>query len=224
MATFIESYYNSVDHALHRHEIQKLKPGTDDVSYRTLTRLSTIEQLIQETTQWWMLQTLLSVSASLEHTITSNALLLLGTLAPPPAYEESLRDIPPDYTSTDELARSNASYLSHDHKCDHSLRSRPATNAVDDKIDLTQPHNIRQHVNKKAKQAQKKAQQAKWADSDDEAKKDEPAEEEKGAGGNGGAGAGGSGDPPGGGDDDWWNDGNNGGGKKNKKNKKKNTW
>lgn len=161
-------------------------------------------------------------------------------LIPPPTYEDSLLDCPPDYTGTDAHAIAQVTpetKLDLPDSCKASARRRPTQHAGyfgnDVKIDLTQPQGIRSHANKKAKKAAKAAQNAKWADDDDGEKK-----EEGDAGGDGGAGGGndaggagggdGGGDPPGGGegggdDDDFW--GTAGGGKKKKdKKKKKNAW
>lgn len=149
-------------------------------------------------------------------------------LAAPPSYEESLTDLPPDYTTTDHLATCGDICTLADEKPTPLTTSTRRT-SNDSKIDFTGTENIRQHANKKkAKQAAKAAQQSKWADDDDEGTKDGTADGGDGAG-DGGAGAGGDGgsDPPGGGDkgdkdeDDWWNEGSS---KKNKKNKKKNAW
>lgn len=161
-------------------------------------------------------------------------------LIPPPPYDDSLLDLPPDYTGTDAYA---AVRITPETRLDlleppkSRTSQRPTRGAgyvgTDLKIDLTQPQGIRSHANKKAKKAAKAAQNAKWADDDDGEKK-----EEGDAGGDGGAGGGddaggagggdGGGDPPGGGDgggddDDFW--GTAGGGKKKKdKKKKKNAW
>lgn len=163
----------------------------------------------------------------------------LDLLLPPPTYEESICDTPPDYTTTDKLARHcdyadvKAAFATVRTIQPKSTSPRHVISYQDDlKIDFSDPGNIRSHVSKKkAKQAAKEAQAAKWADSDQEGDKD-GADGEKGGddnGSNGGAGAGGSGgDPPGGdGDkdkdeDDWWNDGAKS--KKDKKKKKKNAW
>ena len=138
---------------------------------------------------------------------------------PPPTYEDSLQDLPPDYTSTDALATSY--FLTHEiEKSNYYVLDQklhfwvPETH---EKVDLTEIEGIRSYANKKAKKAAKAAQQAKWADSDNEENGNAEGGDGEGGGdggdgGDGGAGAGGDGgDPPGGGDggddDDWWNTG-----------------
>lgn len=150
----------------------------------------------------------------------------------PPSYEESLADVPPDYTATDALA--NVQGLV-DVKLDLGLPEAGLRNSQrrsDVKVDLTEPQGIRYHAKKKAKAAAKGAQKDKWGD--EEEKKEEPPADD-GAGGDAGGGDGGGdaggggeggGDPPGGDGggedpDDIW--GAAGGGKKKKK-KKKNAW
>lgn len=159
-------------------------------------------------------------------TYTSRTLDLL----PPPSYDESVADLPPDYTGTGALAVAQSLV---DVKLGPGLenaQSRDSKRRSDDKVDLTQPQGVRYHANKKAKKAQKAAQKDKWADDDGEKKEEAPPPDD-GAGGGGDAPAGGDGaggDPPGdGGDgngedpDDIWGAV---GGKKNKKKKKKNAW
>jgi hypothetical protein len=159
-------------------------------------------------------------------------LLDLFSRPAPPSYEESLADVPPDYTGTDAAAVVNSLVdvkLGLDFP-DAVLTSRDSQRRSDEKLDFNQPHGIRYHA-KKAKKAAKTAQQAKWADDDGEKKDEPPADDGAGGdagGGDGGGDAGGGdggGDPPGGdgGDDpdDIW--GAAGGGKKKKK-KKKNAW
>lgn len=141
-------------------------------------------------------------------------------VAPPPSYEESVADLPPDYTNTDGLAVVHFSKLplegsglerKQEHKSDVGLFGR------DTPVDLSAKEGIRSHANKKAKKAAKAVQQAKWADSDDEGKKEGDdggnAGGDGAGGGDAGGGAGGDGgDPPGGGDDggdggdDWFGD------------------
>lgn len=155
---------------------------------------------------------------------------------PPPTYEESLQDLPPDYTTTEALA---AFQLPQDVKDSvgeilTNLKLYPSTGDAHDKIDVSEIEGIRSYGGKKAKQAAKKAQQAKWADSDNEEGNGEGADGGAGGDDNGGgddgagAGAGGDGgDPPGGGDGgdggdgDIWDTGSK---KKDKKKKKKNAW
>jgi uncharacterized membrane protein YgcG len=148
---------------------------------------------------------------------------------PPPTYEESLLDLPPDYTNTDSLAAVDSLCLFQNVFESFALadaKSARSTSTVYVDIDLSKVEGIRQHANKKAKQAAKKAQQAKWMDSDNEENKDGTADGGDGGDANGGGDAGGGGaDPPGGGDggdeDDWWNSGPK---KKKDKKKKKNAW
>jgi len=157
---------------------------------------------------------------------------------PPPSYEDSLADVPPDYTGTDAVAVISSLV---DVKIDlgfpdaaAAATRRDSQQSSDDKLDFNQPYGIRSHA-KKAKKAAKAAQKEKWADDDGEKKEEPPADDGAGGdagGGDGGGDAGGGGDggdgggdPPGGdgGDDpeDIW--GAAGGGKKKKK-KKKNAW
>ena len=157
---------------------------------------------------------------------------------PPPTYDESVQDSPPDYTATDALAtvqidrdltvigKGNVFYNEKPKACQVDLPE------LDAKVDLSEIEGIRSHPNKKAKKAAKEAQISKWADSDNEEKNEGGADGGAGGddngGGDGDAGAGGDGgDAPGGGgdgggDDDWWNTG--GSKKKDKKKKKKNAW
>jgi len=154
--------------------------------------------------------------------------------SPPPSYEESSLDLPPDYTGTNATAVVNSLV---DVKIDPGFPDaavatrRESQRRSDDKLDFNQPYGIRYHA-KKAKKAAKAAQKEKWADDDGEKKEEPPADDGAGGdagGGDGGGDAGGGGDggedPPGGdgGDDpeDIW--GAAGGGKKKKK-KKKNAW
>lgn len=146
----------------------------------------------------------------------------------PPPYETAAEDSPPDYTNTDALATAvvptsvfqpyEAAPLVSGYSVDKPLLD--ALHRI--VLDWNASENIRAHKGKKSKQAEKKAQQAKWADSGDEADGDKKGEDEdhNGDGGAGGsAGAGGNGDGNGGGDDadDW----DMGGGKKKKKKDKK---
>jgi hypothetical protein len=157
----------------------------------------------------------------------------------PPSYEESLADVPQDYTVTDALATVQGLV---DVNLDLGVPEaglRHAQRRSDVKVDLTEPQGIRYHAKKKAKAAAKNAQKDKWGGDDEEKKEEAPADDGAGGGdagggdgagdtGGGGGGGGGDGgdDPPGGdggGDDpdDIW--GAAGGGKKKKK-KKKNAW
>jgi hypothetical protein len=153
---------------------------------------------------------------------------------PPPSYEDSLTDVPPDYTGTDAAAAVNSLV---DVKLDlgfpdAAATSRDSQRRSDAKLDFNQPHGIRYHA-KKAKKAAKTAQKEKWADDDGEKKEEPPADDGAGggdagggdAGGDAGGGGDGGGDPPGGdgGDepDDIWGAA---GGSKKKKKKKTNAW
>ena len=145
---------------------------------------------------------------------------VIPAAVPPPTYEESIQDSPPDYTNTEALATAQvtkygvetAAYNFADQKL------HPSILASHVKVDLSDLEGIRSYANKKAKKAAKAAQQAKWADSDNEENpeggEDGGGDPNENGGGDGGAGAGGDGgDPPGGGDggdggdDDWWNTG-----------------
>ncbi|KAI9795686.1 MAG: hypothetical protein M1835_005362 [Candelina submexicana] len=145
--------------------------------------------------------------------------------APPPSYDEAITDEPPDYSGTEALAHAHLI-----HKTSKSPSFQDAgyqqlqspifeDPTVLPSIDFFAPSSIRTHANKKAKQAAKKAQQAKWDDSGDEGDKNE-GEGGDGGGANGGGGGGsnngdgGAGD--GDGDGDEWDYGN----KKGKKGKK----
>lgn len=166
-------------------------------------------------------------------TYHSHALHTLDLFSPP-SYDESLSDVPPDYTATDALAVVQGLV---DVKLELGLPEaglRQSQRRTDIKVDLTEPKGIRYHAKKKKGAAAKKNA---WAD-EEEKKEEPPAEEGAGGDAGGGDGAGdagggdagggdGGGDPPGGdgggGDDpdDIW--GAVGGGKKKKK-KKKNAW
>lgn len=135
----------------------------------------------------------------------------------PPTNEDSVKDLPPDYTTTDELATLCVAKTARDAPT-RTVEAEKASNGHA----WTELEGIRSHANKKAKKAAKEAQAAKWADSDGEEKKEEGADGADGSGGgDGGDGAGGDGgaDPPGGGagggdeGDDWFA----GGSKKDKK-------
>lgn len=167
------------------------------------------------------------VQCSQSQTYTSQTLDLL----PPPSYEESIADLPPDYTGTGALAVVRTFVdVKLDVGTDHG-KSHDSQRRSDDKVDFTQPQGVRSHANKKAKKAAKAAQKDKWADDDGEKKEETPPDDGAGGGGDAGGDAGGDGaggDPPGdGGDgngedpDDIWGAV---GGKKNKKKKKKNAW
>jgi len=92
---------------------------------------------------------------------------------------------------------------------DKSFAQPPLSEKPASEIDWSQIEGVRSHANKKAKQAAKKAQQDKWADSDNEDKQSGGADGGDGGdngGGDGGSGAGGDApDGNGGGDDadDW---------------------
>ena len=132
---------------------------------------------------------------------------------PPPSYDDSITDLPPDYTATDALAAVCFSSLPLDGvpaERKQEGKSNTGLFELDVKVDLSEVEGVRSHANKKAKKAAKAAQQAKWADSGDEGEKKE-GEEGTGDGGGGedaGGGAGGDGgDPPGGGDGGGGDDG-----------------
>lgn len=144
----------------------------------------------------------------------------------PPTYEDTLNDLPPDYTLTEAFAR--CTQFQDDLPpaysvviCTDSKQPLSYERSRKTEVDLTGLYNIRAHGGKKAKQAAKAANKAKWADSGDEGEgsKEGGEQGEGGDGGSAGGGAGGGDDGGGGGDDDFWNDFS--GGKKNKKGKKK---
>lgn len=156
----------------------------------------------------------------------------------PPSYEDALGDAPPDYTSTDELARI---WTSHERDPIMALPPPPPYTPSASPLDWTSLDGARQHGGKKKdKKAAKKAQADKWNDSDNEGKKEEGDGANGDGGGNGDEGGSGAGGAGGGGDDggdgggDDGKGGNNnhnddddhndgaGGGKKKKKDKKKN--
>lgn len=165
---------------------------------------------------------------------------LAAHLLPPPSYEETLSDLPPDYTASDCLVTRHDlrdAKLVPCQRAPATTQPRPAAlsllPALDVKLDLSLPDNVRTHAKKKAKQAAKQAQQAKWADSDNEEKNDDgTAGDGQGDGGDGTGGAGAGGDGGGGGDggegggddDEWWKEGAGGKKPKEKKKKKKNAW
>lgn len=153
---------------------------------------------------------------------------------PPPTYEESFSDLPPDYTSTDALV--TVGYIgyaadaiaSQDGKAGKTSTALGPFEATVD-IDLSTITGIRECANKKAKQAAKQAQQAKWNESGDEGNANGGAGGADGDQNGSGDGAGAGGDAPGGGDgggggDDEWFNGAGGGNKKKDKKKKKNAW
>ncbi|KAL9065991.1 MAG: hypothetical protein Q9157_007288, partial [Trypethelium eluteriae] len=154
---------------------------------------------------------------------------------PPPSYDDSIADTPPDYTTTANLASKQLDYTNlppppYTRPCTRAKSTSPICDPFAKiAIDFSATHNARQHVSKKQKQAQKKAQIDKWADGDEgEAGKDNGDQDgEGGGGGDGGAGAGGGaggggdgGGGDGGGDDGWDDVGGAGKGKKAKKKKK----
>lgn len=154
-------------------------------------------------------------------------------IAPPPPYEEALSDAPPDYTTTNERAVARFSRegdLKESNGETQQLGAHPAPSPNDAKVDPSEIAGIRSAASKKAKQAAKKAQMEKWADSDNENGQSGGGDGgenggEGNNGGEGGAGAGGDGggDPPdgnGGDDGDDWFTGW-GSSKKDKKKKKK---
>ena len=137
-------------------------------------------------------------------------------IVPPPSYEESFADVPPEYTATDALAVAYFASLPLEGsgaERKQEQKSHAGLFERDTKVDLSAIEGIRNYANKKAKKAAKAAQQAKWADSDNEDKPEgEGGENGEGDGAGGGdAGGGAGGDPPGGGDggdggDDWFSD------------------
>ncbi len=155
-------------------------------------------------------------------------------IAVPPKYEEALLDLPPDYSNTELLATTQLSEDAshHDKAVTYGGQQHRTSTAlfldVQPKVDFSDVEGIRMVANKKTKQAAKKAQMDKWADSDNEDGTAGGADGGDGGdnngGGDGASGAGGDGgDPPGGDDgDDWFT--YPGASKKDKKKKKKNAW
>ncbi|QDS74291.1 hypothetical protein FKW77_003641 [Venturia effusa] len=140
---------------------------------------------------------------------------------PPPPYEETTAELPPDYTNTDSVALRLTQetdlpprYVSCVARRTGSLFALDPL--ITPRVDLTSLHNIRAH-------AKKKANKSKAAAAPSSEKKSEPPGEEKtdegdkgsGNGGSGGGGNGGNGN----GGDDWGDDG--WGKKDDKKGKKK---
>jgi chemotaxis protein histidine kinase CheA len=159
-------------------------------------------------------------------------------VTPPPSYEESAQDAPPDYTRTDAIA------IAQD-VCNDQIstlhgrerRSQAGSDSLvkypcDVKVDFSASENVRMHAKKKKGPAAKPSA-AKWYESDDEKEKAPAGDggDDKGGAGDSGSGAGGSGaggggdEGAGGGGDDNNNDDDAWGtvatGKKAKKSKKK---
>jgi len=146
-----------------------------------------------------------------------------------PSYEETLNDQPPDYTNTSDPASvrlelpitkdlKTQSFLQFpSFEIPSSYHSESSTS-----IDFSTLDHIRSHAGKKAKQAEKKAAQAKWADSGDEGGGSKGGEdgEPKGDGGGAPGGAGGGNGDGGNGNEDGGGDWDTGRGKQNKKGKK----
>jgi len=139
--------------------------------------------------------------------------------APPPSYHDAVADAPPDYTTADILAeahiderRSSPPYpgARRQEQETSSLLKDPMTPPA---VDFGDTSSFQTHGNaKKKKQAQKQADQAKWANSDAEEGNKEAGEGEENGGGAGGSN---NGDGGGGGDDDdWWDPGKKKKGKK----------
>jgi hypothetical protein len=158
-------------------------------------------------------------------------------VTPPPSYEESAQDAPPDYTKTDTIA------IAHDVCCDQTSalhgreqRNRDGSTSLvqspfDVKVDFSASEKVRMRAKKKKGPAAKPSA-AKWFESDDEKEKAPAGDggDDKGGAGDSGSGAGGGGDDGAGGagggddnnnnnDDDAW--GTVATGKKAKKSKKK---
>ncbi|TKA65351.1 hypothetical protein B0A49_08104, partial [Cryomyces minteri] len=145
--------------------------------------------------------------------------------SPPPPYEDSVFDAPPDYTDTESLVTAR---LGFDPECPPPpyRTSRQPTEprlllrdpTPKSAIDFSATDHFRTHGKKKAKAAAKKAQSDKWGDDDDEEKP--PGEDGEHNGDSGGGGDDNGGGAGGGDDGDDWNDG----GKKKKGKKKKNAF
>lgn len=151
--------------------------------------------------------------------------------APPPTYEASSNDVPPDYTTTDALVYAASLPFADSPNATNGTKPRiqpciePScipNRTFDVKVDFSGEEGFRTHAGKKAKKAAAAAQKSKWADSDDEDKKKDEGGDGADGGSNGGGDAGGDGGDAGGDDGDDWFGG--GGKKKDKKKKKKNAW
>ncbi|KAL8712338.1 MAG: hypothetical protein Q9220_003489 [cf. Caloplaca sp. 1 TL-2023] len=146
-------------------------------------------------------------------------------IEPPPPYSDSIADAPPCY-DTVPLAqpdKDSASRRFQSQGSDDCLKPQWLLehfhSMTPPAIDFDDTSNFRQVAGKKKKQAQKQADQAKWAD-DGEEGANEGGEGGENAGGGGGGGGSNNGDG-GGGDDGWGGDDwNTGGGGKKKKGKK----
>lgn len=132
----------------------------------------------------------------------------------PPAYEDTLNDCPPDYTRTDALAAASLTKPLTETPAQTPSVLGSVKSAIRGllqdtppiRLDFEDTRHIRSHVsNKKKKQAERKAQQAKWLDSDNEGE----GSKDGGDGGSGGGGDGGGAGGDGGGDG---GDGDDGGG------------
>lgn len=157
----------------------------------------------------------------------------------PPAYEDTLDDAPPDYTSTDALATAAQTAAPPPLPPYGPPSGPPSSHPLlplsiellekEARVDLSKVDNVREHKKGSKKKKQPAQKMASWAQSDDEDKKkgdgggDNGGDGNEGGGDNGGGGdaggGGGGGDDNGdnGDDGDEWNEA---GGKKNKKKKK----
>ena len=210
-------------------------PSTIDCQAKETGNIDFVEQKCRITQPYQFVSAILfndlNISSKLESTITSSLISIPNLFESPPSYNDSISDVPPDYTTTTELASQKLDYIhTPPPPYAHSCTDRKRTLLIRDPIanpciDFSTTHNVRQHANKKAKQAAKKAQKDKWADGDEGGTAGAGGEdgEQNGdgaAGGSGGAGSGGGGNGGDGGDDEW-DDVGAGKGKKGKKNKKK---
>jgi len=141
-------------------------------------------------------------------------------IEPPPSYYESIADEPPSYDLTEDLAAVQPGYKQQDKPPAYEYVPKEATDGVGSmtapSVDFDHTSNFRQAAGKKAKKAQKQADQAKWADGGgDEGNNDAGEGDQNGGEGDGSNnGDGGAGDGGGGGGGDDWNDWDTGNKKK----------
>lgn len=207
-----------------RRGIQPLGIGLDDRKHELRSRIKALAGLWEALNRPIDTQCFQNGQEAAARDLRQPSTVAHPLAVPPPSYEDSLCDLPPDYTFTDAFATAQTI-------ADQSGLPKPSIGS--EKLDLSALEGIRSYAKKKDKKAAKQAATSKWAgDGDEEEKKEEGAEggeDGNAGGGDDGAGAGGDGgDPPGGGGgdgggddgDDW----NAGASKKGKKKKKKNAW
>ncbi|KAL6717951.1 hypothetical protein ACLMJK_004036 [Lecanora helva] len=138
-------------------------------------------------------------------------------IEPPPPYNQSIADEPPRYDPADDVAAVRPGFEKQDHPPAYEYIPRKVTCGKPSKtmpgVDFEDTSSFRQVPSKKAKKAQKQADQAKWAGGGEEGNNDAGEGEQNGGdGGGSNNGDGGAGDGGGGGDD--WNDWDTGNKKK----------